>query len=118
LSQDEFDQLVRLTARYFLHDVDQFDHWLMPGPEGDTFYVDFGWGPLTNEPEFYRPMWPTAEPGQPAWALWRVKPDASREEVARYATAEAANAYKTAWDDASARRRDGVTFVVTPAPPT
>src|SRR3954468_16289835 len=89
LSQDEFDQLVRLTARYFYWDVDQFDRWLMPAEDG-PFYVDFSWE--TQFPDAPRPMWPKAKPGERAWRVWRQDDNGNQVEVARYGNARAAAA--------------------------
>lgn len=117
LSKEEFDQLVRLMARYFLHDVDQFDHWKMPGPDGNFFFVDFSWQTsYPDDPDVYRPMWPPLPPGAPGWTLWRREPDGSKHEIARYGTRDAAEAYRTACVHSSDRKRDGRRYEVTPPP--
>ncbi|CAN5649068.1 hypothetical protein BH10ACT8_BH10ACT8_09600 [soil metagenome] len=110
LSQDEFDQLVRLTARYFYWDVDQFDHWLMSVDEAD-FYVDFSWD--TQFPDRYRPMWPTAKPADRAWAVWRQDDNGNRVEVARYGNARAAAAVVAAYET---RAHKQLYWVVDPPP--
>jgi hypothetical protein len=118
LSEDEFDQLVRLTARYFCYNVDQFDDWKMPGPWGN-FYVSFGWEPHTPDrrtDDGYRPMWPTAAPGEPAFAVIAVKPDGSEHEVSRWTREVVANLQRdlragSAWFKA----KDGdATYLVRP----
>ena len=37
-------------------------------------------------------MWPTAEPGEPAWTLWRQDDNGVKVEVARYDREEVAKA--------------------------
>jgi hypothetical protein len=88
-SQDEFDQLVRLTGRYCFWDVDQFDSWLIPA-EGGPYYVDFS--TETQYPDTYRPMWPMAEPKERAWSVWRQDDNGNQVEMARYANPRAAAA--------------------------
>lgn len=95
LSQDEFDQLVRLTARYFVWDVDQFDHWEMNFEDG-RFFVDFSWE--TKRPDAYRPMWPTARPGDRAWTVWRQDDNGNRIAMARYGNRRAAEAVVAAFE--------------------
>src|SRR6266536_4284556 len=50
----------------------------------------------------------------PGWALWRWQPDGSKEEVARFGTHDAAEAYRVAWARGSERRRDGTRYEVVP----
>lgn len=114
LSDEEFDQLVRLTARYFLFNVDQFDHWKMPAPEEKHFYVDFSWQTLYPDPDVYRPVWPALSDGLPGWTLWRRDPDGTEIEVARYASKEAADLFRVAAERESHRRHDRCVYVVTP----
>jgi hypothetical protein len=75
LSNDEFDQLVRLTARYFWHQVDQFDHWKMPGPGGNYFFVDFSWEtPHPDDPDVYSRCGPRCHPASPAGHFGAANP--------------------------------------------
>ena len=87
LSQDEFEQLVQLTARYFYWDVDQFDQWLMPAEAG-AFYIDFS--RASEYPDAYRCMWPTAKPNERAWTVWRQDDNGNQVEMARYGNPRAA----------------------------
>jgi hypothetical protein len=97
LSEEEFDQLVRLTARYFYWDVDQFDHWLMSSGSNEFFYVDFSDETLYPE-NAYRPMWPVAEPGERAWTVWRQDDNGNQVEMSRYANPGAAAAVVAAYE--------------------
>ena len=98
LSQEEFRQLVKLTARYVYWDVDQFDHWVMPAPTG-SMYVDFNQGFAGAYPEdAYRPMWPNAEAGDPVWSLWRQDDNGNRVEMARYANENAAKRHQEEYE--------------------
>jgi hypothetical protein len=93
LSQEEFDLLVRLTARYVGWDVDQFDHWELPTPNG-PWWVDFGCRKMEDVygEDAYRVMWPIAEPGEPAWTVWRQDDNGVKVEVARYDREDVAKA--------------------------
>lgn len=85
LSRDEFEQLVRLTARYVAWDVDQFDHWAMPTPEGAVMYVDFNQGEQSVYPtDGYRTMWPTGSAEDPRWTLWRQDDNGNRVPMRHY----------------------------------
>ena len=119
LSEEEFELLVRLTARYFIYDVDQFDHWKMPGIDGNFFYVDFSWNPgLPDDGESYRPMWPSlSSSDESGWVLWQVDAGGARREVARYATKGAADAYRLHAEHAAHRRGNGRSYVVTSPTP-
>jgi hypothetical protein len=90
LSQVEFELMVRLVGRYVRWDVDQFDHWVMPTDAG-PWYVDFSIAP-SDGATGVRPVWPTAEPGGPAWVVWRQDDNGVRAEVARFASSAPAHA--------------------------
>lgn len=105
LSQDEFDLMVRLVARYVAWDVDQFDHWEMPTPSGDAMYVDFHQGTTeAYSADAYRPMWPTAEPGQPAWTVWRQDDNGNRVPMLRFGNPHAARAVAHAFEERGHRQ--------------
>ena len=110
LSQDEFDQLVRLTARYFIWDVDQFDHWIMFSDDA-PFFVDFSWS--TQHPDAYRVMWPTAKPGERTWAVWRQDDNGNQVEMARFENAKVAAAVAAYFER---RGHKQMYWVVSPPP--
>jgi hypothetical protein len=112
LSHDEFDQLVRLTARYFLWDVDQFDHWKMSYEDGH-FYVGFSWE--TEHPDTCRPMWPTAQPGERSWVVWRQDDNGNQVVMARYGNQRAAQDVVEAFEH---RAHKQLYWVEAPSGPT
>lgn len=91
LSQDEFDHLMKLVARYVAWDVDQFDHWAMPAPAGSIMYVDFNQADQAAYPvDAYRMMWPDLPASSVGWTLWRQDDDGNRVVVQRYGNEHAA----------------------------
>ena len=99
LTDEEFAQLVKLTARYVYWDVDQFDHWVLASEDGDH-YVDFTQGrPPPFELDAYRAMWPRADARTtPVWAAWRKDENGNRVELARFGNEGAATALVAAYE--------------------
>ena len=114
LSAEELELLVKLTARYFWHDVDQFEHWLVPGPDDNTFYVDFRWQPVDADPGGYVPMWPPLPADQPGWVITGHDPDGTSTEVIRFATEHAAREHVRVFDANASQARSGRTYTITP----
>ncbi len=108
LSDEEFAQLVRLTARYVYWDVDQFDHWLLASEDGEH-YIDFTEGdPPPFEATAYRPMWPRVDAGtSPKWTVWSEDDDGNRVEVAQFGNEGAAHALATSFERRGQAQRQG-----------
>ena len=80
LSQEDFELLVKLAARYVYWDVDQFDHWELPTPGGSMF-VDFnqsGPTPYGEDPTAYRVLWPSLAVSERGWTVWREDDEGAR----------------------------------------
>ena len=110
LTSDELETLVKLTARYLLYDVDQFDHWVMGAERGGPVYVSFDWE--TQFPDAYRVMWPSVEPGAPAWVVWKQDGNGNQVEVARLGNSKIAEIYLAGCK----RRGQEQTYWVVPPP--
>ena len=98
LSQEDFELLVKLAARYVYWDVDQFDHWELPTPGGSMF-VDFnqsGPTPYGEDPTAYRVLWPSLAVSERGWTVWREDDEGARP-VATFAEEAPARALAAQW---------------------